>query len=733
MPAFFRSDGWVKSAIGPAVPGAQVFVCTQPANTTKPVPPRNSPPITNWTPTPLATIYSDAAGLEPITQPIVTDGFGHYDFYALPGVYTIVVMLNGNVQQVYGDQSLAVAGSSGLLIETNGIANVDQTLLNLVQGTNITISTDVFGATTISGAAGATFKTDGVPNTLQSVLNLKSGTNISLAADALGGVTISSSSPSVTLETNGVLNTLQSVLNLKNGTNISLSADGSGGVTISSSPSLTLETNGVVNGSQTLLNLKGSANITITDDGAGGVTVSATGLGTGTVTHTGSLTANQLILGNGAADITPLGSLGTTTTVLHGNAGGVPSFSAVVEADITLSNNTTNNVSTTKHGFAPILPNDATKFLDGTGAYSTPTGSGTVTHTGTLTLHALMLGNGSADITALASLGTTTTVLHGNAAGDPSFSAVVEADITLANNTTNNVSITKHGFCPILPNDAAKFLDGTGAFSTPGGGSASSIQGVAVSASTPRIGDTLRYNEYADSKWDVVAGVPRFMTAFAEYNAGGVSAIGYAGATNVQNFSGGSSGGSTAVAATGTEPPLQNFATNSSASTSANSQVLMGLGSLNAAKFTAGTVRRFSCRAKLKSTSNSRYWIGLCFGGGQVPNNTSLATDTPNGKYIMFRYSATTDATIKAVTATDNTHQTVANTTVSVDTANTVLFEIAYDGSNAYFYINGTLTNTVSTNLLAASDLVIGCISLDNKNTANSVEFDFAWMTMTLK
>jgi hypothetical protein len=49
---------------------------------------------------------------------------------------------------------------------------------------------------------------------------------------------------------------------------------------------------------------------------------------------------------------------------------------AVTEAKIGLSDNTTNDVSTTKHGFAPKSPNDATKFLDGTGAYSVPTGTG---------------------------------------------------------------------------------------------------------------------------------------------------------------------------------------------------------------------------------------------------------------------------------------------------------------------------------------------------------------------
>lgn len=39
--------------------------------------------------------------------------------------------------------------------------------------------------------------------------------------------------------------------------------------------------------------------------------------------------------------------------------------------------------------------------------------------------------------------------------------------LVLTDVTTNNASITKHGFLPKLPNDASKVLDGTGAFSTP--------------------------------------------------------------------------------------------------------------------------------------------------------------------------------------------------------------------------------------------------------------------------
>lgn len=54
-------------------------------------------------------------------------------------------------------------------------------------------------------------------------------------------------------------------------------------------------------------------------------------------------------------------------------ASGVTASSIVVLGALT--DIATNNVSTTAHGFAPKAPNDATKYLDGTGAYSTPASS----------------------------------------------------------------------------------------------------------------------------------------------------------------------------------------------------------------------------------------------------------------------------------------------------------------------------------------------------------------------
>ncbi len=48
------------------------------------------------------------------------------------------------------------------------------------------------------------------------------------------------------------------------------------------------------------------------------------------------------------------------------------------DATLQTSDITTGNVSTSKHGFAPKAPNDVSQFLDGTGAYSTPTSAAAV-------------------------------------------------------------------------------------------------------------------------------------------------------------------------------------------------------------------------------------------------------------------------------------------------------------------------------------------------------------------
>lgn len=152
MATYFRKDGWVKSAVGPAVPGAQVFVCEQPANV--PLSLTSSVP----TPTPLASLFSDPNGLVPITQPIITDGFGHYNYYTLPGVYTEVIYLSSVLQQTYPDQSVGGLGT--------GPNNT-----GLTAGSNITIVGSTISATVPSGVQ---LQTNGVDNASQSKLNLTS-------------------------------------------------------------------------------------------------------------------------------------------------------------------------------------------------------------------------------------------------------------------------------------------------------------------------------------------------------------------------------------------------------------------------------------------------------------------------------------------------------------------------------------------------------------------------------
>jgi hypothetical protein len=76
----YRFDGCVRNAIGQAIPGVEVYVCTQPLTSGAGVVP----------PTPLATLYADSAGATPLANPVLTDGNGNFFFYTATGFYTLV-------------------------------------------------------------------------------------------------------------------------------------------------------------------------------------------------------------------------------------------------------------------------------------------------------------------------------------------------------------------------------------------------------------------------------------------------------------------------------------------------------------------------------------------------------------------------------------------------------------------------------------------------------------------
>jgi hypothetical protein len=88
--------------------------------------------------------------------------------------------------------------------------------------------------------------------------------------------------------------------------------------------------------------------------------------GSGTVTNSTVLNLNQLVVGGGGVDVKSLGTPGATTQVLHGNPGGLPTWSQVQIADI-----------------AATGTPSGTTVLCGNGTWCTPPGGGTVTTTPT--------------------------------------------------------------------------------------------------------------------------------------------------------------------------------------------------------------------------------------------------------------------------------------------------------------------------------------------------------------
>lgn len=151
---------------------------------------------------------------------------------------------------------------------------------------------------------------------------------------------------------------------------------------------------------------------------------------------------------------------------------GTGAGAAATDATLSVSDVTANNVSISAHGFAPKAPNDATKYLDGTAAYSVPpvTTDATLTSTDVTTNNASTSKHGF-----MKKLPNTPTTYYDGTGAFSVPPVTTDATLTATDITTNDVSTSKHGFAPKAPNDVTKFLNGTGAYSTPSGGDGESF------------------------------------------------------------------------------------------------------------------------------------------------------------------------------------------------------------------------------------------------------------------
>jgi hypothetical protein len=168
-----------------------------------------------------------------------------------------------------------------------------------------------------------------------------------------------------------------------------------------------------------------------------------------TMASSAALAANQLVLGGGAGT-TPatLGSLGSTTTVLHGNAGGAPSFGAVsLTADVTgtlpVGNGGTGVTSSTGSGSVVL---SASPTLSGTITGGSFSGNGA----SLTSLNASNIASGTVPTANLETTGTTTCNLSGmTATTTTTIRYVVVGDIAslrfgLALGTSNTTGMS----CP---------------------------------------------------------------------------------------------------------------------------------------------------------------------------------------------------------------------------------------------------------------------------------------------
>jgi len=253
--------------------------------------------------------------------------------------------------------------------------------------------------------------------------------------------------------------------------------------------------------------------------------------------------------------------------------------------------------------------------------------------------------------------------------------------------------------------------------------------------SSPQIGDTVRYNVYGDTAWDVTS-MSHGHLVQVSYSNGGLITVGNAQtanitATNTFNH----------INPTGSD----GYGVQMLSIASASPNISIGADQGRSAATTEygfGGFYRWALRWGAGNTTGVRYWLGLTqynTGGSgtetTVPiTGTSFATDTPNRTTLAFRFSSTTDTTWKATSQITAGSQTVVDTTIAIDTNNHT-FEITYDNTTARYFIDGVLRASITTNVPNPTTYFYmdQFWSGDNKNAVGVITANMYWMTLALK
>ena len=114
--------------------------------------------------------------------------------------------------------------------------------------------------------------------------------------------------------------------------------------------------------------------------------------------------------------------------------------------------------------------------------------------------------------TALATANDATRFLNG--AATPTYAQVKDSDLSTSDITTNNVSTTKHGFVPKLPNNATLFLNGVGSYAVPPGASGI-IRVISGTSDTPTVADAGYYLRCTSASATVITIPPNSTQPFA--------------------------------------------------------------------------------------------------------------------------------------------------------------------------------------------------------------------------